>query len=83
MNKQQILLKKWIDKNFEGIEIEFEDKDSATIIDYKKERMKIRLNEYYDIIEVDTNKKLAISDLDHEKTPENERPQTWRELPYK
>ena len=83
MNKYQLLLKKWIDKNFEDVMITFEEDKIAVITDYKQDTMRITLNEYYDIIEIDTDKVLAVSDLDHEEIPDNIIPQTWRELPYR
>nr|CRY96959.1 hypothetical protein [uncultured prokaryote] len=83
MTKAQIILKKWIDKNFENVEIEFPTDSSATIKDKKGETMNISLNLYCDILETDSGKILAISDLPHDCiTVGNKIPTTWKELPY-
>lgn len=82
MNKNQILLKKWIDKNFENITITFIKNDMAMITDCNGDTMTVKFNQYYDVLEYPNDKLLAISNLPHDRDVSNYTPQTWQELPY-
>lgn len=86
MTRAHIVLKKWIEKNFvmEDIQIEFPDSSSVTITDRIGESMTVTLNLFCDIIEADTGKILAISNLPHDILKVGYAlPKTWEELPYK
>lgn len=84
VTRAQIILKKWIKTQFtDEVEIQFPTKDTAKIIDIKNETMTITLNIYCDIIEIETKKVLAISDLPHDvMLVGNEIPQSWDAVPY-
>lgn len=83
MNKAQIILNKWIRENFKEVAVEFETASTAKIIDKYNDTMTITLNLYGDILEVGTNKLLAISDLPHDiESVGNMIPQSWRGVPY-
>lgn len=83
MTQAQKILKKWIDKNFVDVKVEYPTADTATIIDYKGETMTVSINLYGDILEVGTNKILAVSDLPHDLLKIGYQiPKTWTEIPY-
>ena len=85
MTKAQIILKKWIDKNFEtgSVKITFPTEDRATITDKNGQKMTITMNLYCDILEYDTKKILAKSNLPHDLEKIGQQlPTDWTEIPY-
>lgn len=85
MTNVQIILKNWIKKNFEleFISVSFPTDGTAMITDKCGETMIITMNLFCDIMDADTKKILAKSNLPHDILKIGyQLPTNWTEIPY-
>lgn len=86
MTRVHKILQKWIEKNFvpTAVKLSYPSDDRVTITDRLGVSMTVTLNIYCDVMEVDTKKLLAVSDLPHDLDKiGNALPTGWTEIPYR
>lgn len=83
MTTAHIILLKYIDKHFikGSLSVDYPNNDTIQITDKNGDCMRLTLNLYGDIMDADTRKLLAISDLPHNlDTVGYKLPKDWQEL---
>lgn len=78
MTNTQRIIEQYLRSQFQGVRYELASENAVVVHDRNGESMTFTANAHYDIIDADTGKIIAVSNVDHSLTASIEEPTAWK-----